>query len=99
MARSTADTFRWAGWGRFSEIGAAAAFLLSDTLSGYTTGAELVVDGGFRLRPMDLYSTDELRELNASGVSRVGLVYDGWPRMDAGTYKRVHEQVAGSSKG
>lgn len=53
--------------GRFDEIGAAAVFLLSDALSGYTTGAELIVDGGYRLRPMDLYTIDELRELNADG--------------------------------
>lgn len=51
--------------GRFEEIGAAAVFLLSDALSGYTTGTELVVDGGYRLRPMDLYSADELRDLNS----------------------------------
>ena len=56
--------------GRFEEIGAAAVFLLSDTLSGYTTGAELVVDGGYRLRPMDLYSSDELRELNTGDLPR-----------------------------
>ncbi len=50
--------------GTFEEIGAAAAFLLSDKLSGYTTGAEFVVDGGYRLRPMDLYSDEELLDFN-----------------------------------
>ena len=50
--------------GAFEEIGSAAAFLLSDKLSGYTTGSELVVDGGFRLRPLDLYSHEELLDLN-----------------------------------
>ena len=67
MARSTADTFPMGRMGRFEEIGAAAVFLLSDALSGYTTGTELVVDGGYRLRPMDLYSAAELRDLNSSG--------------------------------
>lgn len=57
--------FPLARLGSFHEIGAAAVFLLSDALSGYTTGAELVVDGGYRLRPMDIYSVEELRELNS----------------------------------
>jgi len=50
--------------GRVDELGPAAVMLLSDRLSSYTTGAELVVDGGFRLRPMDLYSDEELRQMN-----------------------------------
>ena len=34
------------------ELNATALLLLSDRLSPYTTGAEFVVDGGIRLRPM-----------------------------------------------
>ena len=37
---------------RPEEIAPAAVFLLSDRLAGYITGAELVVDGGLRLRPI-----------------------------------------------
>jgi 3-oxoacyl-[acyl-carrier protein] reductase len=35
-----------------AELDATALLLLSDRLSPYTTGAEFVVDGGIRLRPM-----------------------------------------------
>lgn len=50
--------------GRVEELGAAAVLLLSDQLSAYTTGAELMVDGGLHLRPLDLYTDAQLRELN-----------------------------------
>jgi NAD(P)-dependent dehydrogenase (short-subunit alcohol dehydrogenase family) len=50
--------------GQVAELGAAAVLLLSDKLSSYTTGSELVVDGGFRLRPMELFSDEELSDLN-----------------------------------
>jgi NAD(P)-dependent dehydrogenase (short-subunit alcohol dehydrogenase family) len=45
------------------ELTATALLLLSDALSPYTTGAEFVVDGGLRLRPMPFYDDDGLREL------------------------------------
>jgi NAD(P)-dependent dehydrogenase (short-subunit alcohol dehydrogenase family) len=51
--------------GKVSELAAAATLLLSDRLSSYTVGAELVVDGGFRLRPMDLLTDEEISALNA----------------------------------
>jgi glucose 1-dehydrogenase len=46
------------------EIGYAVAMLLSDRLSGYTHGAELVVDGGLTLRPLPLLSEEEIQDLN-----------------------------------
>jgi NAD(P)-dependent dehydrogenase (short-subunit alcohol dehydrogenase family) len=50
--------------GEVNELGPAAILLLSDELSAYTTGAELLVDGGLHLRPLDLYTDDELAALN-----------------------------------
>ncbi|MFQ5857654.1 MAG: SDR family NAD(P)-dependent oxidoreductase [Anaerolineae bacterium] len=46
------------------ECGPAAVLLLSDKLSPYTTGAELAVSGGLHLRPLDLYSDDEIFKMN-----------------------------------
>jgi NAD(P)-dependent dehydrogenase (short-subunit alcohol dehydrogenase family) len=51
-------------FGQPVEIGPTAAFLLSDLLSPYTTGAELVVDGGLSLRPLPFLSEDEILSLN-----------------------------------
>ena len=50
--------------GNPQELGASAVLLLSDKLSSYTTGAELVVDGGLKLRPIPVYSHEELKALN-----------------------------------
>jgi 3-oxoacyl-[acyl-carrier protein] reductase len=50
------------------ELVATALLLLSDALSPYTTGAEFIVDGGLRLRPMPFGSDDALRELVGAGV-------------------------------
>jgi 3-oxoacyl-[acyl-carrier protein] reductase len=44
--------------GQPRELCATALLLLSDRLSPYTTGAEFVVDGGLRLRPMPFTSGD-----------------------------------------
>jgi len=46
------------------EFGAAAAFLLSDQAASYISGADLVVDGGFHLRPLVLMAEDEILALN-----------------------------------
>ena len=48
-----------------SELGPSAVLLLSDRLSGYTTGACLVVDGGLHLRPLPILSNETLHNLNA----------------------------------
>ena len=52
---------------RFGEplsVGRAAAFLLSDALSPYTWGADLVVDGALSLRPLPLWSDEEAYRFN-----------------------------------
>ncbi|NPV54317.1 MAG: SDR family oxidoreductase [Firmicutes bacterium] len=43
--------------GQPDECGAAAALLLSDKVSSYTTGADIVIDGGYRLRPQTITHT------------------------------------------
>lgn len=45
--------------------GASAALLLSDKLSSYTTGSELVVDGGAKLRPLPIYSDEEILQMSS----------------------------------
>ncbi|HLJ87929.1 MAG TPA: SDR family oxidoreductase [Candidatus Angelobacter sp.] len=47
-----------------SECGPAAAFLLSDRLASYITGAEIVVDGGLALRPLPLRTDEEILKMN-----------------------------------
>jgi len=51
-------------FGNLRDCGNAAVMLLSDELSGYTTGAELVVDGGLCLRSLNFLSEEELSRMN-----------------------------------
>jgi 3-oxoacyl-[acyl-carrier protein] reductase len=51
-------------FGRADEVGPAAVLLLSDALSPYTTGAELTIDGGLHLRPLPLYSDEDITHMN-----------------------------------
>jgi 3-oxoacyl-[acyl-carrier protein] reductase len=48
------------------DVGHQAVLLLSDRLSGYTTGATVVVDGGLQLRPLPFLSDEEIMGLNSS---------------------------------
>jgi len=45
------------------DVGAAYAYLTSD-LALFPTGANIVLDGGFTLRPLVLISQDEIRKMN-----------------------------------
>ena len=47
------------------DVGMQAAVLLSDKLSGYITGASLVIDGGIHLRPLPFYTDEQILALNA----------------------------------
>ena len=49
--------------GRPSDVGAAYAFLASDQTS-FATGANIVLDGGFTLRPLVLISQDQIKNMN-----------------------------------
>lgn len=51
-------------FGEPTKVGYAVAMLLSERLSGYTYGADLVIDGGLALRPLPFLSEEELYELN-----------------------------------
>ncbi len=49
------------------DVGAQAVLMLSDKLSGYTTGASVVIDGGLHLRPLPFFSDQEIAAFNAPG--------------------------------
>jgi len=46
------------------ECGPAAVLLLSDRLSGYTTGSDIVIDGGLALRPLPMRTDEEIVKMN-----------------------------------
>jgi NAD(P)-dependent dehydrogenase (short-subunit alcohol dehydrogenase family) len=48
------------------ECGPASVLLLSDRLSGYTTGSDIVIDGGLSLRPLSLWTDEEILKMNSS---------------------------------
>ena len=49
---------------RAQELAWPAMLLLSDKLSGFTTGAEWIVDGGQNLRPLPFYSDEAIEQMN-----------------------------------
>jgi NAD(P)-dependent dehydrogenase (short-subunit alcohol dehydrogenase family) len=49
----------------YEDIGPSAAVLLSDTLSAYTTGANLVIDGGIKMRVLPWRTDEEVMEMNS----------------------------------
>ncbi|MFN8007223.1 MAG: SDR family oxidoreductase [Terriglobia bacterium] len=51
----------------YKELGPAAVFLLSDKLSRYTTAANLVIDGGLKMRVLPWRTEDELVAMNQPG--------------------------------
>ena len=51
------------------EIGNVACLLLSDRLSGYIIGADLVVDGGLTLRPLPLFTAEQIEAMNQSDAA------------------------------
>jgi glucose 1-dehydrogenase len=51
-------------FGDVREIGNAVAFLLSDRLSAYTYGADIVIDGGLTLHPLSIYSQEQIQSFN-----------------------------------
>lgn len=53
-----------------NEIVPTALLLLSDRLSPYTTGAEVLVDGGIHLRPMPILTDADLFALNPGSTGR-----------------------------
>ena len=46
------------------ECGNAAVMLLSDKVSSYITATDLVIDGGFKLRPLVLVTPEEIASMN-----------------------------------
>ena len=51
-------------YGECEEVGGAVALLLSDKYSGYTTGTDVIVDGGLHLTPIKVISDQEIKAMN-----------------------------------
>jgi glucose 1-dehydrogenase len=51
-------------FGNVKDVGYAAVYLISDYLSGYTHGCNIVVDGGLSLRPLSFNTKDEIHKFN-----------------------------------
>ncbi len=51
-------------FGEVKEVGYAVAFLLSNRVSGYTIGGDLVIDGGLTLNPLPIYTEEEVFNFN-----------------------------------
>jgi len=51
-------------YGEPIEVGGAVALLLSDKVSGYTTGADIVIDGGLQHSPIKVISDEQIISLN-----------------------------------
>jgi NAD(P)-dependent dehydrogenase (short-subunit alcohol dehydrogenase family) len=51
-------------FGEPTEVGGAVALLLSDKVSSFTTGADIVIDGGLQHSPIKVISDDEIHALN-----------------------------------
>lgn len=66
MSRVLADIPMHRPGDALAELAPTAVLLLSDKLSGYTTGSNFVVDGGIKLRVCAWRSEDELKEMNQS---------------------------------
>lgn len=50
--------------GDIKDIGYAAGYLVSDYLSGYTHGCNIIVDGGLSLRPLSFNTDEEIYNFN-----------------------------------
>jgi len=56
--------------GKTDEIGPTAVLLLSDKLSGYTTGTYVMIDGGLHLHPLPLRTREQILALNRDAPDR-----------------------------
>jgi glucose 1-dehydrogenase len=64
MERTMLDIIPAHRFGEVEEIGNTVAFLLSERLSPYTYGADIVIDGGLMMHPLGIYSQEEIEGFN-----------------------------------